>query len=497
MRHTFQVDLHGLVELLSHHLYSSPRVFVRELLQNSVDAITARQRLDPTASARVDIAPSDVTEDGALRFHDTGIGLTESQVHELLATIGSSAKRDELGFSRSEFLGQFGIGLLSCFLVADEIEVETRSATQPDSETVVWRGYSDGRYTVTAGPPRSEPGTTVTLRPRPGCEHWLDAETVETLARHYGDLLPFDVRVGDRRVTGDGPPWTRSYPDAMTRRNALLDYGETLFGQRPFDVVDLRVPEVGLTGVAFVPRAESFPTDRLRHRVYLKRMLLNDTAERLLPDWAFFARCVVDTSELRPTASREQLYEDDLLQTAREALGQQLRDWLMDLATSDPELLGRFVGVHERGMLALALHDTEMLRLAERWVSFETTDGWMPLAEFRERHPQILYTATVEEFRQMSGIASAQGLGLVNGGYTYHIDIMRRLPRLHPDTAVSRLDPAELATCLDPVDPASHPEVAGFLLAAHEPLAKLGCVPEVRAFDPVTIPALFLDSGAW
>ena len=115
-----------------------------ELLQNAVDAITARRAAEgDEAPALVLIEPPAVTGDGTLRAHDTGIGLTEAQVHELLATIGRSSKRDELGFARHEFLGQFGIGLLSCFLVADAIEVLTRSAGAP---TVRWVGYADGRY---------------------------------------------------------------------------------------------------------------------------------------------------------------------------------------------------------------------------------------------------------------------------------------------------------------------------------------------------------------
>src|SRR3954469_19143380 len=94
--HTFQVDLRGVVDLLSRHLYSSPRVYVRELLQNAADAITARRAADPEAPATVTIEVAD----GRLSVHDTGIGLTEDEVHVLLATIGRSSKRDELGFAR-------------------------------------------------------------------------------------------------------------------------------------------------------------------------------------------------------------------------------------------------------------------------------------------------------------------------------------------------------------------------------------------------------------
>ena len=65
-------------------------------------------------------------------------------------------------------------------------------------------------------------------------------------------------------------------------------------------------------------------------------MLLAESVEGLLPDWAFFARCVVDTTELRPTASREALYDDGLLEATREALGDQLRGWLVRLGSTGP-----------------------------------------------------------------------------------------------------------------------------------------------------------------
>ncbi|MFD6029584.1 ATP-binding protein, partial [Cellulosimicrobium funkei] len=119
--------MRGVVDLLARHLYSSPRVYLRELLQNGVDAITARAGLEgPQAPARILLRP---LPDGGLEVHDSGVGLTRDEAQELLATIGRSSKRDvELGTGREEFLGQFGIGLLSAFMVADEIELVSRSA---------------------------------------------------------------------------------------------------------------------------------------------------------------------------------------------------------------------------------------------------------------------------------------------------------------------------------------------------------------------------------
>src|ERR1700722_9348932 len=192
--YTFQVDLRGLVDLLSQHLYSSPRVYVRELLQNAVDATTARRQADPAGSAPTRIRIT--IGDAGLEIADSGIGLTEAEAHRFLATIGNSSKRDDLAGARREFLGQFGIGLLACFTVADQIRVLTRSAREPDARTVEGLGTADGRYGVRGldgGQARAEPGTTVYLAPRRGAERWFAPDRVAELTGEYGGLLPYQV----------------------------------------------------------------------------------------------------------------------------------------------------------------------------------------------------------------------------------------------------------------------------------------------------------------
>ncbi|GAA2680622.1 MULTISPECIES: HSP90 family protein [Actinoplanes] len=477
MSNTFQVDLRGIVDLLSHHLYASPRVYVRELLQNAVDAITA---VGAGHAGRVEIVTG-----ATLRITDNGIGLTEAQVHELLATIGRSSKRDELGFARHEFLGQFGIGLLSCFLVADEIVVHTR---REGSAPVLWTGYSDGRYDVRPGAER-EPGTTVTLTPRRGAEHYLTGATVTELAELYGSLLPVEVTVDGRRVTTGALPWALAPQERS-------EYSQATLGFRPFDVIELNVPGSGLTGAAFVLPTPVNPASRGGHRVYLKRMLLSENVEGLLPDWAFFARCVVDSTELRPTASREALYDDGMLAETRDAIADQLRGWLVRLATTDPHRLAQFLQIHHLGVKALALHDDEMLRLVEQWYPMQTNMGELTLADFRARFGVLRYAATADEFRQLAAVAAAQDIGLINGGYVYDADLIERLAASDPEIRVERLDPTDLTTRFTAVDAATELRLRPFLSTAQRRLDRLGCEVVVRVFDPVTLPALYLVSRA-
>jgi molecular chaperone HtpG len=273
-------------------------------------------------------------------------------------------------------------------------------------------------------------------------------------------------------------------------------YAERTLGFTPFDVIDLNVPEAGLTGAAFVLPTAVNPATRGGHRVYLKRMLLSESIEGLLPEWAFFARCVVDSTELRPTASREALYDDGLLADTRDAIADQLRGWLVRLSSTDPRRLAEFLRIHHLGVKALALHDDEMLRLVDQWWPMETNTGQTTLAEFRTRHGMIRYAGSTDEFRQLAAVSAAQDIGLVNGGYTYDAQIIERLPALDPAIRVERLEPTDLATRFDAVDPEAELRLRPFLSAAQRRLDRLGCEVVVRSYEPSTLPALYLVSRA-
>jgi molecular chaperone HtpG len=318
---------------------------------------------------------------------------------------------------------------------------------------------------------------------------------VADLAREFGSLLPYEVVVerpgGTFRVT-DGPaPWEVGYASPRQRADALAAHCEATFGFTPLASFDLDVP--GVRGVAYVVPTPTSPARRPRHRVYLKRMLLGDTVDGLLPEWAFFVRCIVNATEVRPTASREALYADDLLVDTQEALGAQIRRWITDLAVTDSDTLADFLAVHHLGVKALAQHDDELLATVLPFLEFETTIGRVTLDAFRRVHADVRYTETVEEFRRVSAVAAAQGLGVVNGGYVYDAELLERLPSVVPGTAVERLQPWVLAARLDAVAPPAEHALAPFLDRARKVLGRLRCDVVLRSFDPISLPGLYLD----
>jgi len=494
-----------MVDLLSRHLYSGPQVYLRELIQNAVDAVTARLELDPRAAATIRLS-TDVGPDGGatLSVSDTGVGLTATEAAELLATIGRSSKRDPaLGLGRTEFIGQFGIGLLAAFMVADRIEVRSRSA-RDDAPAILWEGRADGTFEVSEDPDPAAPvGTTVTLTARRDAAHWLENGTVLELAREYGSLLPFDIAVrvpvaGSaplwRRITEPQLPWRAEHPSDDARDRALAEYCERTLGFTPLTHIDLDLPVAGLSGVAFVlPQAVSPGSGQ--HRVYTKRMLLGPRVDRVLPEWAFFTRAVLDTETLSPTASREQLHEDEVLLGVREALGEQLKRWALDTLRRPGPLAGAVLETHHLALRALALTDGDMLELVAEVLPFETTDGPLTLAQAARStdadSTEIVYTTTTEAYRRVAAVARAQGLVVVNAGYVYDADIMQRLAGRHGWRA-RELQSSDLVHVLGAVDVGREMEVAAALGRAREVLAADDCDAIVRTFSPDSVPAILL-----
>lgn len=511
MDHKFQVNLGGIIDLLSRHIYSSPQVFVRELLQNAVDAITARIHAEPEHKGEVRIELHTPAEGRlpTLFFRDNGVGLTEDEIHHFLATIGQTSKRggegaDSIDASSpappNDFIGQFGIGLLSCFVVSEQITVLTRS-TRPGSRTVEWRGRADGTYSIRT-PDSSddiEPGTHVFLACKEGSQQYFEPDMVRELAQRYGSLLPYPIRFtaagADTTTINEGePPWKQNFASPDLEREAYLEYGREIFETDFLDYIPLRSNAGDVRGAAFVlPNALSLAA-RKTHRVYLKNMLLSESAEGLLPEWAFFVKCVVNANDLRPTASRESFYEDDALAATRDSLGRALRNYLLDLAEKDPTRLKRLIALHMLSIKALASADEEFFRIFVKWLPFETNMGVMTLTELRDAHgggDVIRFALDADVFRQIARVAAAQSLCVVNAGYTYDAGLLLKFRDTFPGARLERVDGDSLSYSFERLTLDEQDEVAAFLSFTEGILRPFNCTVEVRKFSPGDLPALY------
>ncbi|HEY0098192.1 MAG TPA: HSP90 family protein [Pyrinomonadaceae bacterium] len=498
----FQINLGGIIDLLSNHIYSSPQIYVRELLQNGVDAILTRHYVEPAHEGAIRIRVLDAPGGGqpSLVFEDNGIGLNEEEIHGFLATIGQTSKRGDLATQRTDYIGQFGIGLLSCFVVSDEIVVVTRSAKGAAARTMEWRGRADGTYSIRQLEEETEPGTRVYLRCKAGSEEYFKPQAVRRMARHYGSLLPYPITLaaGDGAplpVNEEQPPWKRTFDDAQDERAAYLAYGRETFDLTFFDYVPLRSQVGDVQGVAFVlPFSPSLATKRT-HKVYLKNMLVSENAEGLLPGWAFFVKCVVNANELRPTASRESFYEDEALSLTRGALGRCLRAYLVELAQEQPQRLQKLISLHFLSIKALAVDDEEFYRLFIDWLPFETNAGQLTLGEYKKQNRVLRYVPDLDQFRQIARVAASQSLIVINAGYVHDADLLARHSELFPSTPVEAVDSTSLMHSFEFLTLDEQERTADFTRFADRVLRPFNCATEMRKFSPRELPALYNASS--
>ncbi|MFC6593012.1 HSP90 family protein [Deinococcus lacus] len=486
MSHSFSVDLGGLIDLLSEHLYSGPEVYVRELMQNGVDAIRARQQqfgegFSPTLTFDID--------GETLTFTDNGVGLTEDDIHKFLATIGRSSKRGNI-----ELIGQFGIGLLAAFLVSDQIELVSRSAS--GTKPLRWLGHSDGSYTLEPGPDDAHApvGTRITLHARQGRAEYLLPEKVSQWAGEFGALLPFPITVNGVTVNENGAPWLNTEYGEAARREAVLAYGAQLLGAPPLDFVDIKTGAGQVQGVAFILPWTPTLERRGQHRVYVRHMLLSDQEEELTPRWAFFIRAVLDAGALRPNAARDALRDDADLAAAREEIAGQLRAYLVGLAERDPAKLRQLIELHYLSIKALAAEDDDFLALFMPWLPFETSAGSLTLPEYlalgSQEHPEIRFSSDLNLYRQAAQLALPGQTPIIRAIYTYDSTLLARYAALSDGVRLTQLTPGDLVQEFASLTPQELRETATLRDVAVDTLLPLDADARVSRFDPAEIPAL-------
>jgi len=383
------VDLPGLLHLLGSHLYSSPAVVLRELLQNAHDSITRRRLADP-AWAGGAILVTAQPETRRLTIADDGAGMTRDELHEHLATVAAGAtgqaRREGAG---DALIGMFGIGFLSTFSVSRNVSVRTTSHTAPDEG---WQYRSSGgqRYAIEPIEAR-EPGTTVDVEL--DAEHGALAEpsTVREILTRYCRLLDVPLRLAgdDEPVNATVPPWRdgpKELPvQARRRRLAFAQALEPAF--EPLCTLDVEpVGDSDAAGLLWVHDASSYDTsDNRRLGIYVRGMLVDDEARDLLPRWAGFVSGAIESATLSPTASREDVRRDAAYAAVAAALREALVKGLAKVAGDQPEAWRRVLRRHNEALTGAAIVDERLFALLADDLRLPTSDGDLTARELARR----------------------------------------------------------------------------------------------------------------
>jgi molecular chaperone HtpG len=411
--HKTRVDLEGLMKVLGDHLYSTPMVAVRELVQNAHDSCERRRiesgdEFEPRIVVRADPTANTLT------IEDTGAGLTDDEIQLYLATVGAGytrtlRQREPAGDTSSSLIGYFGLGFLSAFVVSERTELWTCSYKQPQ---LAWRFVSrDGQtYSLDAAPQR-EVGTRVTLHLRDEHQSLGNPLAVRRLLLRYACLLqhpihcPLDAAAGwdelGEAVNADPPPWrdARELADVRRRKLALEFAGrfETEFEPLCTMQVGERAGEGELRGLLWIQDARTYgSSDNRRVWIFVRGMMISDDARELLPRWAGFVGAAIEGLGLTPTASREDLQRDAAYDRAQAQLLDALVDGLGEIAHREPASWRRILSRHNEALLGAAICDDRLFALIAEQATLPTSQGDLGLARILERSHGKIYVSQAE-----------------------------------------------------------------------------------------------------
>lgn len=411
-----RVDLPGLLQVLGKNLYSTPAVAMRELVQNAHDSCV-RRRIESEAPFEAWITVT--ATPGRIEICDAGAGLTDEELERDLATIGRGYTRTlrEKG-EANDLIGMFGLGFLTAFVVSRRVEVFTTSYQTPDQ---TWHFASDNgqRFTIQPHPTTRAVGTTVVLHLAPAFEHLAEPDAIAHLVEHYCALLPTPVFLDGARQQRANvlAPWWRQDPAPTGVKKTKADLALARHFERTFDPIcayDLEGD--GHRGTLWIQDGSTYATsDNRNMSVFVRGMLVSDDARKLVPPWAGFVGGVIESERLAPTASREELCEDDVFEEVQALVRDTLIAGLRHTARHDPANWRRILRRHNEALLGAALSDPQLFEIVVDDLTVPTSAGDLTMATVAKRSEGTIYVSLGERGAPEETLFSALLVPVVTG----------------------------------------------------------------------------------
>jgi molecular chaperone HtpG len=352
---TFQAEIKQLLHLLSHSLYQSREIAIRELVSNASDALDKMRYVGLTDDAHRESGPLEVVIDPReaekeLIIRDTGIGMTHDELVTNLGTIAHSGSSEFLktlsGDARKEadlsLIGQFGVGFYSAFMIADRVRVRTRS--YKDESGWQWESEGTGSFTIAPAEGPLPRGTEIVLHLKDEAKELATPGRIKDIIRRYSSFVPHPIRLASGEVLNDQKPVWVEPKNQVTEEQYTRFYQHLTHHteEKPLWHLHLAVDSpIQFRAVLYCPptNLERFGLGRLEHGVNLcaKRILVQSDCKDLLPDWLRFLRGLVDSEDLPLNVSRETLQDNTVIRRIRTSLIKSVLDRLDTLAKDSPD----------------------------------------------------------------------------------------------------------------------------------------------------------------
>ncbi|MDR2650910.1 MAG: molecular chaperone HtpG [Prevotellaceae bacterium] len=442
MKGKIGVTTENIFPIIKKFLYSDNEIFLRELISNAVDA---SQKLKVIASSgefkgEMDDLKIDVKVDKTektITVSDRGIGMTADEIEKYINQIAFSGAEEFLSKYKDQttgIIGHFGLGFYSSFMVADKVEIFSKS--WKDLPAVHWSCDGSPEYKLEESD-KTQRGTDIVLHISADCEEFLETSRIEQLLNKYCKFLPVPIAFGkeqewkdnkyvdtdkDKIINDINPLWTQK-PSNLTDED-YKKFHRTLYpmSDEPLFYIHLNVDyPFNLTGILYFPKIKSnIDINRNRIQLYCNQVFVSDSVEGVVPDFLTLLQGVIDSPDIPLNVSRSYLQSDSNVKKISGHISKKVADRLNDIFKNDRKQfeekwddLKLFI---EYGMIS----DEKFYERAEKFALMrDTDDNYLTFDEYKtliesnqkDKNGTLIYLYATDRDSQYTFIDNAKNKG--------------------------------------------------------------------------------------
>lgn len=416
-KYNFEAETGRLLELLTHSIYSNKEIWLRELVSNSSDAIDkARIKSltdtnylwdDKDFQIKLDINKDENT----IILTDNGIWMTKEEVQKNIWTIAKSGTKEFIEKLKeakdsgdNNLIGQFGVWFYSVFMIADKVELETKS--NESDEAIKW--ISDGKWSYELDKSdKKTRWTIIKIFLKEDSKEYLDDFRLRTLIKKYSNYVWVPIMMKEaedendktkirqyERVNETKSIWTKNKSEV--KKEEYSEFYKSISYDFSEPLTNLHLNLEGVTSyksLLFIPQKNSMmPMDANSEygpKLYVQNVLILENTKELLPVWLRFVKWVVETWDLPLNISRELLQSNSTLDKIKKSLTKKIIDKLSKQITKNKENYDDFLENYSSMLKEWVHYDTENREKIASLIKYESLLKWS----------KITFDEYLEEFK--------------------------------------------------------------------------------------------------
>ncbi len=535
------VSVENIFPLIKKFLYSDHEIFLRELISNATDATLKLKHLTSIGEAKVDYGQPMIevkVDKEAKKIHliDQGIGMSEEEVKKYINEVAFSGAEEFIDKYKDAdkdtgIIGHFGLGFYSAFMVAEKVEIISKSYT--DAPAIHWSCDGSPKFTIKKSD-KTDRGTEIILSIADDSTEFLEDNRISELLLKYNKFMPIPIKFGTKTETLPKPEGAKEEDPAPTKEvDNIINNPNPAWTKKPADLKDedyknfyrelypMQFEEplfhihlnvdypFNLTGILYFPKLTndlSIQKDKIQ--LYQNQVFVTDNVEGIVPEFLTMLRGVIDSPDIPLNVSRSYLQADGAVKKISSYITRKVGDKLSSLFKNNREEFeakwNDIKIVIEYGMLS----EDKFFEKANQFALYPTVDGnYYTFEELEEKVKDLqtdkddklvlLYASNKEQQHSYIEAAKAKGFEVLLLDSPIVSHLMQKLETSKEKVSFARVDADHLDNLIKKeetqISKLSDEEKEKLKSNIEEVLADKGYTIQMEAMDSSSSPFIITE----